>query len=139
MQNAARSCNHSLSLPRSARDWRRLVGPRQFYFDHRKHRRLPHPHRRRRPLLHRAAALLVERNDVLARLEAQDTGKPIQETIAVDLLSGADCIEYYAGLARTIAGEHHDLGAGAFGYSRREPLGVVAGIGAWNYPIQIAC
>ena len=90
-------------------------------------------------ILHRAAALLVERNETLARLETQDTGKPIQETIAVDVLSGADCIEYYAGLARTIAGEHHDLGTGAFGYSRREPLGVVAGIGAWNYPIQIAC
>jgi betaine-aldehyde dehydrogenase len=90
-------------------------------------------------ILHRAAALLVERNEMLARLETQDTGKPIQETIAVDVLSGADCIEYYAGLARTIAGEHHDLGTGAFGYSRREPLGVVAGIGAWNYPIQIAC
>ena len=90
-------------------------------------------------ILHRAAALLIERNEVLARLETHDTGKPIQETIAVDVLSGADCIEYYAGLARTIAGEHHDLSAGAFGYSRREPLGVVAGIGAWNYPIQIAC
>ena len=90
-------------------------------------------------ILHRAAALLVERNEELARLEARDTGKPIQETISVDVLSGADCIEYYAGLARTIAGEHHDLGTGAFGYTRREPLGVVAGIGAWNYPIQIAC
>ena len=90
-------------------------------------------------ILHRASALLVERNEVLARLETQDTGKPIQETSAVDVLSGADCIEYYAGVARTIAGEHHDLGTGAFGYTRREPLGVVAGIGAWNYPIQIAC
>ena len=90
-------------------------------------------------ILHRAAALLVERNAELAQLEAQDTGKPIQETLAVDVLSGADCIEYYAGIARTIAGEHHDLGTGAFGYTRREPLGVVAGIGAWNYPIQIAC
>jgi betaine-aldehyde dehydrogenase len=90
-------------------------------------------------ILHRAAALLVERNELLARLESQDTGKPIQETLTVDVLSGADCIEYYAGLARTIAGEHHDLGTGAFGYTRREPLGVVAGIGAWNYPIQIAC
>jgi betaine-aldehyde dehydrogenase len=57
----------------------------------------------------------------------------------VDVLSGADCIEYYAGLARTIAGEHVDLGNAAFGYTRREPLGVVGGIGAWNYPIQIAC
>ena len=83
--------------------------------------------------------MLIERNEELARLETQDTGKPIQETIAVDVLSGADCIEYFAGIARTIAGEHHDLGPGAFGYTRREPLGVVAGIGAWNYPIQIAC
>ena len=90
-------------------------------------------------ILYRAAALLVARNDELARLEACDTGKPIQETIAVDVISGADCIEYYAGLARTISGEHFDLGSGAFGYTRREPLGVVAGIGAWNYPIQIAC
>ncbi len=53
--------------------------------------------------------------------------------------SGADCLEYYAGVAATIAGEHIDLGPSAFGYTRREPLGVVAGIGAWNYPIQIAC
>ena len=36
-------------------------------------------------------------------------------------------------------GEHIDLGPSAFGYTRREPLGVVAGIGAWNYPLQIAC
>ncbi len=90
-------------------------------------------------ILGRAARLLIERNPELARIECLDTGKPIQETIAVDVLSGADCIEYFAGLARTIAGEHIDLGPGAFGYTRREPLGVVAGIGAWNYPIQIAC
>lgn len=90
-------------------------------------------------ILNRAAQLLIENNEALARLETLDTGKPIQETIAVDVLSGADCIEYFAGVARTIAGEHHDFGPGAFGYTRREPLGVVAGIGAWNYPIQIAC
>jgi betaine-aldehyde dehydrogenase len=57
----------------------------------------------------------------------------------VDVTSGAECLEYYAGLAAGIAGEHLDLGAAAFGYTRREPLGVVAGIGAWNYPLQIAC
>ena len=55
------------------------------------------------------------------------------------MLSGADCLEYFAGLAAGIAGEHLDLGPPAFGYTRREPLGVVAGIGAWNYPLQIAC
>ena len=90
-------------------------------------------------ILQRAAALLIEQNEELARLETEDTGKAIQETRTVDVLSGADCIDYFAGLARTIAGEHIDLGRGAFGYTRREPLGVVAGIGAWNYPLQIAC
>ena len=90
-------------------------------------------------VLRRAADLLRARNDELAELETRDTGKPIQETRVVDVVSGADCLEYFAGLAPTIAGEHLDLGAGAFGYTRREALGVVAGIGAWNYPLQIAC
>jgi len=90
-------------------------------------------------ILRRAVDLLRARNDELARLETLDTGKPIQETIAVDVASGADCIEYFAGVAPTLAGEHMDFGPAAFGYTRREPLGVVAGIGAWNYPLQIAC
>ncbi len=90
-------------------------------------------------ILKRAADLLRARNDELARLETLDTGKPIQETSVVDVLSGADCIEYYAGLAASLSGEHVDLGPSAFGYTRREPLGIVAGIGAWNYPLQIAC
>ena len=90
-------------------------------------------------VLRRAADLLRARNGELARLETRNTGKPIQETEAVDIVSGADCLEYYAGVAATIAGQHLDLGAAAFGYTRREPLGLVAGIGAWNYPLQIAC
>jgi betaine-aldehyde dehydrogenase len=90
-------------------------------------------------VLKRVADLLRARNDELARLETLDTGKPIQETSVVDVSSGADCIEYFAGLAAALSGEHIDLGASAFGYTRREPLGIVAGIGAWNYPLQIAC
>jgi betaine-aldehyde dehydrogenase len=90
-------------------------------------------------VLQRAAQLLREHNAQLAELETRNTGKPIQETRAVDVLSGADCLEYYGGMAAGIAGEHLDLGRAAFGYTRREPLGVVAGIGAWNYPLQIAC
>ncbi|MCK0198347.1 betaine-aldehyde dehydrogenase [Ancylobacter sp. 6x-1] len=90
-------------------------------------------------VLKKTAELLRARNDELARLETLDTGKPIQETIAVDVLSGADCLEYYGGIAATLSGEHVDLGSTAFGYTRREPLGIVAGIGAWNYPLQIAC
>ncbi|WP_226017370.1 betaine-aldehyde dehydrogenase [Novosphingobium sp. FKTRR1] len=90
-------------------------------------------------ILRRAVDILRARNDELAALETRDTGKPLQETIAVDVVSGADCLEYFASLAPTLAGEHIDLGPAAFGYTRREPLGVCAGIGAWNYPIQIAC
>lgn len=89
-------------------------------------------------ILNRAAALLRERNDELARLEVADTGKPIAEASTVDVLSGADAIEYFAGAAATLTGEHVTLGNN-FAYVRREPLGVCAGIGAWNYPIQIAC
>jgi betaine-aldehyde dehydrogenase len=90
-------------------------------------------------ILRRTADILRSKNEPLAALETRDTGKPIQETIAVDVLSGADCLDYFAGVAATLTGEHVDLGPSAFGYTRREPLGVVAGIGAWNYPIQIAC
>lgn len=90
-------------------------------------------------ILRRVADLLRARNDELARLETRDTGKPIQETSVVDVISGADCLDYFAGLAAGLAGEHIDLGPAGFGYTRREPLGIVAGIGAWNYPLQIAC
>jgi betaine-aldehyde dehydrogenase len=90
-------------------------------------------------ILRRAVELLRARNDELASLETRDTGKPIQETRVVDVISGAECIEYFAALTQSAAGEHIDLGPAAFGYTRREALGVVAGIGAWNYPLQIAC
>jgi betaine-aldehyde dehydrogenase len=89
-------------------------------------------------ILRRAADLLRARREELARLEVQDTGKPIAEAIVVDVDSGADCLEYFAGVAAAIEGRHIDLGT-AFVYTRREPLGVCAGIGAWNYPLQIAC
>jgi betaine-aldehyde dehydrogenase len=89
-------------------------------------------------ILQRAVAILRERNDELALLEVLDTGKPIQEADCVDIETGADVIEYYAGLATTISGQQQDLGGNNFYYTRREPLGICAGIGAWNYPIQIA-
>lgn len=90
-------------------------------------------------ILMKAVELLRGRNRELAELEVLDTGKPIQEAEAVDIVTGADCIEYYAGLAASLHGSHVDLNPNAFFYTRREPLGVCAGIGAWNYPIQIAC
>jgi len=90
-------------------------------------------------ILLKAAEILRERNDELAALEVQDTGKPLQEANCVDVKSGADVIEYYAGLAPALQGTQQDLNSTSFFISKNEPLGVCAGIGAWNYPIQIAC
>ena len=89
-------------------------------------------------VLYRVQEMLRARNDELAILEMLDTGKPIREAQAVDIHLGADCFEYYAGVAPTISGEHMHF-ADSFSYTRREPLGVCAGIGAWNYPLQVAC
>ncbi|SDN06329.1 betaine-aldehyde dehydrogenase [Vreelandella arcis] len=90
-------------------------------------------------ILLRAVALLRERNDELAELETRNTGKPISETASVDIVTGADALEYYAGLAPAIEGSQIPLRESSFVYTRREPLGVIGAIGAWNYPIQIAC
>lgn len=89
-------------------------------------------------ILLKAVAILRERNDELAHLETLDTGKPLSETLYVDIVTGADVIEYYAGLAASLEGRQIPLRDTSFVYTKQEPLGVVAGIGAWNYPIQIA-
>ncbi len=89
-------------------------------------------------ILLKAVEILRARNDELARIETLDTGKPLSETLYVDVVTGADVIEYYAGLAQAIEGRQIPLRENAFAYTRQEPLGVVGGIGAWNYPIQIA-
>ncbi len=88
-------------------------------------------------ILRKAADLLRERNESLSRLETMDTGKPIQETRVADAASAADALEFFGGAVAAFNGEYVDLG-GAFGYTRREALGVCVGIGAWNYPIQVA-
>ncbi|MGJ8533891.1 MAG: betaine-aldehyde dehydrogenase [Alphaproteobacteria bacterium] len=89
-------------------------------------------------ILRRAADMIRDRNRDLSTLETLDTGKPLQETLVADATSGADALEYFGGLAATITGEHIPLGED-FVYTIREPLGVCVGIGAWNYPTQIAC
>ncbi len=88
-------------------------------------------------VLRRAADIMRDRNHDLSVLETYDTGKPYQETSVADATSGADALEYFGGLAASITGEHIQLGED-FVYTRREPLGVCVGIGAWNYPTQIA-
>ena len=89
-------------------------------------------------ILRRAADIMRERNHDLSVLETYDTGKPLQETLIADATSGADALEYFGGLAGSLTGEHIPLGED-WVYTVREPLGLCVGIGAWNYPTQIAC
>lgn len=90
-------------------------------------------------VLSRAAQLIRENNDALSELETYDTGKPIQETTVADATSGADSLEFFGGLIAADTGQYIPLGNGDFAFTKREPLGVCLGIGAWNYPTQIAC
>ena len=89
-------------------------------------------------ILRKAADIMRERNHDLSVLETYDTGKPLQETLIADATSGADSLEYFGGLAGSLTGEHIPLGE-SWAYTIREALGVCVGIGAWNYPTQIAC
>ena len=88
-------------------------------------------------ILRRAVDIIRERNDELAALDTLDAGRPIAETTTEDVPTGADVIEFYSGLVPAIHGDTIDF-PGGFARMRREPIGVCAGIGAWNYPIQIA-
>jgi len=93
-------------------------------------------------ILHRAVALIREHNDDLGRLDTLDAGRPFSETSTEDVVTGADVIEFFAGVAPTIGGDTLSFpttdGPGGFARIVREPIGVCVGIGAWNYPIQIA-
>ncbi|SDI56654.1 betaine-aldehyde dehydrogenase [Aliiruegeria lutimaris] len=90
-------------------------------------------------ILRRAADIMRARNRELSELETYDTGKPLQETLVADATSGADALEYFGGLAGSLTGEYIPQPGGDFVYTSREALGVCVGLGAWNYPTQIAC
>ena len=92
----------------------------------------------RSKILSKAANIIRSRTLELAQIEVLDTGKPIQEAVETDIPSAADAIDYFAGIAPTIGGSHIQLSK-SFAYTRKEPLGICAGVGAWNYPFQIAC
>ncbi|CCD51924.1 similar to betaine aldehyde dehydrogenase [Botrytis cinerea T4] len=91
-------------------------------------------------ILLKAVQILRERNDEIAKVETHDTGKAYSETSAVDVVTGADVLEYFANLVASggMNGETTQLRPDAWIYTKKEALGVCAGIGAWNYPIQIA-
>lgn len=92
----------------------------------------------RADILYKASEIIRSRLEELAYLEVLDTGKPIQEALDVDIISGADAVSYFAHATATLKGNYYQLGSN-YAYAVVEPLGIVAGIGAWNYPFQIAC
>ena len=89
-------------------------------------------------ILNKVALSLYEHNEALAECEVRDVGKLFSEAVSADVPSGAEAFEFFASLSATMHGTSHQFD-GAIGYTMRVPLGVCAGIGAWNYPVQVAC
>ena len=84
-------------------------------------------------------AELIEKNiDELAELETLDNGKIINESRYVDMPMAADVLRYYGGWATKIHGETVNTFENAFTYTLREPVGLVAAIVPWNFPLLLA-
>ncbi len=88
-------------------------------------------------VLIKCAHALMDANEELARLEVQDVGKVYAEAVSADVPSGPEALEFFGAAIMTYTGTQHEW-PGAMGFTRRIPLGVCAGVGAWNYPAQIA-
>lgn len=89
-------------------------------------------------LLARLADLVERDQAALARLETIDSGKPIAESTRSDLPKAIDCLRYFAGAADKIQGDTLPLGSDLVGMTVREPIGVIAQIVPWNYPLLLA-
>jgi acyl-CoA reductase-like NAD-dependent aldehyde dehydrogenase len=81
---------------------------------------------------------LTEKIDEVARLETLHNGKPITESRHIEIPMAADCLQYFAGWADKMTGDTIPVKANALVYTRREPLGVVAAIVPWNFPLLLA-
>ncbi|MGF6755754.1 aldehyde dehydrogenase [Paraburkholderia sp. GAS334] len=94
--------------------------------------------RARKAILLRWAALMREHLDELSLLETLDAGKPIGDTTTVDVPGAAYCVEWFAEAidktgGEVVPGDHHLVGL-----VTREPIGVVAAVVPWNFPILMA-
>jgi len=119
-----------------AQDVDRAVDAARRAFDDRRWSDRP-PAARKRVLL-RLAELVREHLDELALLESLDVGKPIRDTLAVDVPSAAATYQWYAETIDKTYGEVGPTGPGALSLVTREPIGVVAAIVPWNYPLIIS-
>lgn len=98
----------------------------------------------RERILYRLSELLIEHKETLAQLETLNQGKSIHISRAVEVDSTAEYIRYIAGWSTKITGETFDVsiaippGAKYTAYTQKEPIGVVAAIAPWNFPLAIA-
>jgi acyl-CoA reductase-like NAD-dependent aldehyde dehydrogenase len=89
----------------------------------------------RQRLLFKLGDLILEHADELGRLETADNGKPIFEARQIDVPTVANCFHYFAGWATKLAGETLPVNPAFFTYTLREPIGVIAAIIPWNFPM----
>jgi aldehyde dehydrogenase (NAD+) len=94
--------------------------------------------RERGRLVRKLADRLMERADEVSRLETLHNGKPISESRRIEIPAAAECFEYYAGWADKVTGETIPVKGNHLTYTLREPVGVVAAIVPWNFPLLLA-
>jgi aldehyde dehydrogenase (NAD+) len=93
---------------------------------------------KRERILWKIGDLLLQHRDELAKLISQETGKTLREAAGADVAPAADCFHYYAGWVRKLYGETIPVDGPYLNYTLREPVGVVAAIVPWNFPLQTA-
>jgi acyl-CoA reductase-like NAD-dependent aldehyde dehydrogenase len=118
-----------------AEDVDRAVGAARRAFDDRRWADMS-PAKRKIILLNLAASMRSHL-DELALLESLDVGKPIRDTLAVDVPSAAKTIQWFAETIDKLYGEVGPTGPDALSLVTREPMGVVAAIVPWNYPLIV--
>jgi aldehyde dehydrogenase (NAD+) len=89
-------------------------------------------------LLYKLSQLIEQHSKELAELETLDNGKPIKESLYVDLPQVVENFEYFAGWATKIEGETIPVPGKMFNYTLREPVGVCGQIIPWNFPLLMA-
>jgi aldehyde dehydrogenase (NAD+) len=94
--------------------------------------------RERGRLVRKLGERLLERADEVARLETLHNGKPISESRHIEIPAAAECFEYYGGWSDKVMGETIPVKGNYLAYSLREPIGVVAAIVPWNFPLLLA-
>lgn len=94
------------------------------------------PPERRADLLEAMSGTILAHRDELARLECEDTGKPLTQA-RTDVDVAARYFRYYGRCIESFYGQTIPLGDGMHVYTRREPFGVTGHVVAWNYPLQL--